>query len=358
MLRLQNYSLRAKIFALLSVVAVVYVVILTYFFYSTSIGSVEDNLRKEQTDNSMILNSLIEDYKTKALLIARVFANNSAVKEAYSNPDDKAGSDYLMASLKSTIDEVLKDKSVKDFQIHYHKAPAKSFLRTWTNKRFDDLTAFRPSIIQVADSKSAIKTIEFGVGGFALRGIAPIIIDGVYAGSVEFLFNLTDAVNLISNNITDRVSLNLIEKSIAQTILKPDELNKLYSTEFGNYLLSLNNNPKIPVAEIFSDILIEKIKNESGIISGNYQNYYYSLIPVIDCNDKPIGYLANIQDNSVLIEKQKGNIIIEVVIIGVLVFLFIGAIVFFIDVLILKPIRKVTFMANEISKGNIGQFTD
>ena len=79
------------------------------------------------------MKKLIDDLQSKALATAKIFAANAAVKEAYSNIDEAAGSEYLKLAIKPTIDAVKSDPAIKDYQIHYHKAPAKSFLRSFSS---------------------------------------------------------------------------------------------------------------------------------------------------------------------------------------------------------------------------------
>ena len=56
-----------------------------------------------------------------------------------------------------------------EYKIHFHKAPAVSFLREWNQIRGDDLSGFRKSILYVVKMKKPLKCIEQGKGGFAVN---------------------------------------------------------------------------------------------------------------------------------------------------------------------------------------------
>ncbi|WPL16440.1 Ribose and galactose chemoreceptor protein [Thiorhodovibrio winogradskyi] len=86
----------------------------------------------------------------------------------------------------------------KKLQLHFHLPNARSLLRLWREKQArrdgewvdisDDLSSFRQTVIDVNRDGRSLSGIEPGRGGFAVRGLAPVIgPDGKRLGSVEVL---------------------------------------------------------------------------------------------------------------------------------------------------------------------------
>ncbi|WP_243360701.1 methyl-accepting chemotaxis protein [Fundidesulfovibrio terrae] len=86
----------------------------------------------------------------------------------------------------------------RKFQLHYHLPNARSLVRLWRDKQVtrngqkldisDDISSFRPTVIDVNRTGKSVKGIELGEGGFAIRGVAPVKnAQGRQLGSVEVL---------------------------------------------------------------------------------------------------------------------------------------------------------------------------
>ncbi len=348
----KNLKLRSKLAVMLVPSGLLVCILTGYFFYQTSAGLIEKLTLAEEKSNSRIMKKIIDDLQSKALSTAKMFAENPAVMQAYNHPDETAGSDDLMSSIKPIIEKIKADPEIKDFQIHFHKAPAKSFLRSWTKKRFDDLSAFRQTILKVYNTKKPIKAIEFGVGGFALRGIAPIITDGQYLGSVEFLYEIKDVLNLMSNDNSKTDMFNIVSAVTVENALKPEQIKQFYKNRIGDYYLSEAKSAWVTQTEIFDAETLEQMKTDNEVIIKKIGSIFYILNPVFDMNNSKIGFVAVAKNNEELINDQQTEIIYKVIIIAVLILAFIGLIFFFIDYYILRSIREAIKIANQVAAGN------
>ena len=105
--------------------------------------------------------------------------------------------DQLRQLLKDDL-AGFKDASGKAMQLHFHLPPARSLVRLWREKQTkrngdwvdisDDLASFRQTVVQVNSSGKALRGVEVGSGGFAIRGISPVVdAAGKQLGSVETL---------------------------------------------------------------------------------------------------------------------------------------------------------------------------
>lgn len=347
-----NLSLRSKMLALLIPFGLLYCAAVAYFFFDTSDALIDNSSLDEEKKNSIMMQQTIKDFQNKALTIATIFAKNDNVPAAYSYPNEEQGSDFLKSAIKPMISEILTNKEIKDFQIHYHKAPAKSFLRSWTKKRFDDLSKFRPTILEVSSSQRPLKAIEFGVGGFAIRGLAPIFSNGAYLGSVEFLYDIKDVLQLLTTDTTTTDMFNIVVAETAENALKPDQIKKFYAKRIGNFFLSKPSSDWINQEELLSEDVLAEMNNSKNVIIKQKGNIFYSLNPLTDLYGKTIGYVAFVKNNEELIQKQMNDIYFKVGIIVLLVLIFVGGIILVVDRIIIQPVRVATKIANEVSKGN------
>ena len=72
-------------------------------------------------------------------------------------------------------------------QMQFHTPPATSFLRVHKPEKFgDDLSAFRPSVIEVNKLQKPIAALESGVAGIGIRGLSPVFVGKQHVGSVEY----------------------------------------------------------------------------------------------------------------------------------------------------------------------------
>jgi len=153
--------------------------------------------------------------------------------------------------------------ALKTAKVQMHTADIKSFLRTWVPNKFGDDLTWRETLQRVKSKKEAIGAVEVGRDGMALRGIAPIVRDGDYIGSIE----LIDGTGSIAQQMKKdgRQFITLMKKGLLSivTLQKPTEMgadfvvaqDKWFEPETINFFKGMN------VDEI--------VKNGYGV-SGNH----------------------------------------------------------------------------------------
>ena len=133
-------------------------------------------LRRNYAEFQVRIRSKLETVQALAALTA----SNPAVREALRNRDREA-----LLRLYQPVYESLKILAdIKQFHFHVH--PARSFLRLHRPQMFeDDLSGYRPTIVQAHETGEIVGGLEFGLTGFGPRGVAPITANGRIIGSVE-----------------------------------------------------------------------------------------------------------------------------------------------------------------------------
>lgn len=170
------------------VVGMVIILASTYL----SVQSIEkDVYTKEQSTLRVYVENQLDAKYDVALTNAITVASNYYVIEALLR-NDRALALEGLKTLSQTYKEFTDFKNV---QIHIHTKDIKSFLRAWMPEKFgDDLASFRHTIKKVKESKQPLYAIEMGVAGMSLRGLAPVLKDKEYLGSVEFIQSFESVV--------------------------------------------------------------------------------------------------------------------------------------------------------------------
>lgn len=80
------------------------------------------------------------------------------------------------------------NSNFKGIKVHVHTADQRSFVRSWDKVKYgDDLSSYRHALNRVKSTKKAEVVMEAGQNGLMIRGIVPILHDGQFIGSLEFL---------------------------------------------------------------------------------------------------------------------------------------------------------------------------
>ena len=164
----------------------------------------------------------LHSLQTQALTIAAMASEIPGVEKAYELAragDEAGGRAVLRAGLDTIHDRVTKTMGVKDFKIHYHLPPAKSFLRIWRTAGVkdggDDISSFRETVLTVNRDKKPLSGIEVGRGGFAIRGLVPVTTgSGRHLGSVETLLDFNKIFETARFVDTDHVAVYMVNEEL------------------------------------------------------------------------------------------------------------------------------------------------
>jgi len=150
-----------------------------------SVKEIERDVYEEQKKSlSVYVRNQLDAKNDIAITNAITIASNYYVINSLVNNDRN----IAMKGLKE-ITQTFKEKTdFKNVQIHIHTKDIKSFLREWMPQKFgDDLSSFRHTIKKIKETKVPMHALEMGVAGLSLRGLAPVVQNGEYLGSVEII---------------------------------------------------------------------------------------------------------------------------------------------------------------------------
>lgn len=201
-------KLFTRISLLVIALKVVAVLLIATTVYWQVVQRFEGQFRDGVTGQVALFERQVDQISHEALLFAAAFASDKQVIEAYriahEGPMDEPDAPNLEQArdlLKSHLAPV-RDSYVAQggtFGIHYHLPTSFSLWRAWNPRqnRSDDLRSFRRMVNEANQPPYApLRGIEVGVGGFAIRGILPVVDpdSGAHLGTVEMLGDFNAAL--------------------------------------------------------------------------------------------------------------------------------------------------------------------
>jgi methyl-accepting chemotaxis protein len=342
-----HYSLRSISIAkkvhipLIASILIGFVIIIVNYFYS--IDEMTENVyAKENTSLRLVYSQLLEAKKDIGLTNAiNISKNYSVVRSLLDNDRNIA-----VKGLKSLSSEFKENTKYKNIQVHIHDVNIHSFLRAWKPEKFgDDLSAFRKTIVAVKKDKKPIAAIELGRAGLILRGLAPVIEDGKYLGSVEFMQGLNSVVkNAKADGGYDIVIVMKNEYLSVATKLKD-------APKIGNYTLALKQD--VVNQNFMSDIENIKINTTRG-----YQmtdKYFVVSEPIKDFSGKIVAYALigeKIENVKSVISQSEDSLLRQVYIMSFVDLFILIFLMMIIKKTIIDPIVNLANVSKELATGD------
>ncbi len=124
--------------------------------------------------------AVIKNTSHETVLAATLIAQRPDAAKAVADKDWQT-----LANLFDPLWPAIKAQGIEQFQ--FHLPPATSLYRVHKpEKHGDDLSAIRPTVVEVNREHHAVGGLEIGVAGTGLRGVVPVTFNGQPVGSVEF----------------------------------------------------------------------------------------------------------------------------------------------------------------------------
>jgi len=297
-----NRSIGTKI--LIPVIGSTIILAVLLYFLADSIvsGMIETDL-KNMVQSKIADIETSEDRISRTMLShASLFSQAKAVQQIYLNayqgdtnnendPHMEGAREKLRAYFSSIEKGYTKNLQKDNFRIHFHLPPARSLLRLWNKKqnKSDDLSSFRNTILKISEGNhDPITGIEIGRGGFAIRGIAPVMADnGRYLGSVEVLSSYNPVVKYSISNADEFIAVYMNKDflSIAHKLQNP----KKYPVIGDKFVFVSSTNKKI-TDEILSPGFLSKASR--GQWQEKTGKYVIAGFPIKDFSGKQVGVIA------------------------------------------------------------------
>lgn len=304
----------------------------------SGLSDIEHTVMKEEEKNLEKIFNFKQEAKLSLVLTNAInLAHNGHIVSALKNNDRN----IAINGLKNIANDYKKYTKYKSSKVHIHDKNVHSFVRLWKPKKFgDDLRGFRESIVKVKNTNKPLSTLEIGKAGLVLRGLAPVISNGQYLGSVEFIQGMGSVIkSLHKQHIDMLVVMDTQYLRIAKKLASSPKLNS-------NFVLSsseglLNN-------AFFNELKTAKISLDNPNDThkfGETEHFIYASIPLKDFQGNILGYAITGEDLHVvtdIIDKSTNVIysqITTIVIIDVLIILLLALILHWV---VIRPMKNIT----------------
>ena len=311
-------------------------VVLVFGFISFAvINSSFDGMREEHVRDVLenrieYILSQIEVSARKSANEASLFARLPAVTEAYKialesgnayNRDDpdpdapeyQAAREYLREKLGPML-KGYEESAGKRIELHFHLPNGLSLARLWRDPATgeqgtgndgkgkdvsDDLRAYRFTVIQVLDTGETTLGLEAGSGGFAIRGVIPVVdpgADGLFGtgddvliGSAEVLQQFNPILDTVTEEGKVYVSL-YANKELTKISPELDNPEK-YPPKGPEFIRIIGAKDDSVEANITPELLSKgKKTNETFFYDGGSMNF--AVRPLIDFKGEQVGVIV------------------------------------------------------------------
>ena len=158
-------KLKQKIFFPLVITGSIYMILMVLVARSILISTYNHDTDKLISSKINDFNQSCDEFSKKALFAASICAQFDFVQKAYDEYYTTNDFDSASKIIELRIDKInslIKENTGLDARIHYHLPPARSFVRCWSEKRGDDISGFRKTVLQVSETHKAVRGIETG----------------------------------------------------------------------------------------------------------------------------------------------------------------------------------------------------
>ncbi len=236
-----------------------------------------------ETSNQMKkeINVLIEEKAEAVLIVAFSMAQNIEIKETILNKN---------ATLK--LDEYSKQlgefTSLKNLWFQIITLDGKSFYRSWTDKKGDDLKDVRIDVAEMIRNPKIISSISVGKFDLTFKSMVPIYSDGKFIGMVETLAEFNSIASKMENKGYDTIIL--ADKKYKE------QLQFAYTKTFIDDYYVANMNAKKELLTFMHEKGIELFIGIDGFYIDEKSSQLVTVYHLPDIHNEPMGHFIIFQN--------------------------------------------------------------
>ena len=233
-------------------------------------------------------------------------------------------------------------------RLHFHLPPARSLLRVWNAKqnKSDDLREFRETVLAITKTQKPVVGVEVGVGGFEIRGIAPIFAaDGKYLGSVESLSSYDPLVKYGVSNDKEHIAVYMNKDKLGFAKELQDAAK--HPVVGDAFVFVSSSRREVTDAVVGADLLSQGSK---GLFMQQVGDEFVTTFPINDFSGKQVGVMAFVYNAGELFAQFRT---IKLGILGLSLALLLAALLplLFSVRAVVAPIKRTVAMLKDIAEG-------
>ncbi|MEF2232308.1 MAG: methyl-accepting chemotaxis protein [Pseudodesulfovibrio sp.] len=314
-----------------------------------------------------------KDASVRALEEAALFSRMPEVVAAFEiahsgRMDDEADAtvqqarEHLRAALAGAM-KGYKEATGSKLQLHFHLPNGRSLARMWREKQAkrngqwfdvsDDLSGFRQTVIDVNRDGKHRQGIEPGRGGFAIRGLAPVLdASGRQLGSVEVLKSYGDVFKPLEAEGGQFFTLYM-DAALLPTTTQLQDPEKFPVIGKAFVRAAGKRNEALDKAVSVED-LKQGMQKSYFTLSGDFA---LAFTPVTNYQGRPIGVIALAQDISMQNRILDGATLLVVIIFAVAVLIPFLSIVGLLPFTVCRPLDRISKFADQVANGDLTPYS-
>jgi methyl-accepting chemotaxis protein len=341
-------KLSAIVVAVMLVVLVVVGVIAARDINEIASDALDLNLRSQ----AKTVEELIDGLGREALQVATVLAEVPEVKAAYRIGDEALAWQRMDSAVRPLTNRLTAAMGIDDtYRIHFHKPPAVSFYRSWTDRAGDDLSSFRATILEVGRTGEALTTVELGRGGFVIRGIAPVYDGAEYLGRVEVYFQPTRVLPYLDTEYRTGIVL-LIDAVAAESLFFEEDYDRYFLGRIGDSLISAVSDEWIDPEELINPARVAEVRESGAVALDARGDAQLAYIPLTDFSGAINGQLVSVVDVSGLRAAARRKILELVLVVVGLTIAGALLVLFFVTRTVTRPLVATADNLKQIAVGD------
>jgi len=320
---IHDIGISAKVLIATSIVSIILITIASSLMLSLVSGISKEAKDTRINEMKYLLDEAITQKKNVGLTNAISVANDVRLSEAL----DEKDREKALKIVTDVSDKFKSSTGYKNIKIHIHDKDTHSFVRAWNPDKFgDDLSTFRKTLVKIKSEKKAFVAFETGRVGLVLRGLSPLVKDGKYYGSIEFI----QGVNSVAKDFEKKKKhfILLMNEDLTFIATRADSSRKI-----GTYIVSqkfVNQDFYDEAKGIDFNVLLN---------DGSYQDkkYLYTFERVLDFEGNTLGLFLlgedvsnvyNAVDSSTtLVYDSTFAMVLLIVILSIVIFIIINKLV-------------------------------
>ncbi len=224
-------------------------------------------------------------------------------------PQSQAARELLRRELAPMLD-AYKQTTGSGLRLHFHLPNGRSLVRLWRTLQTkvngewkdisDDLSPFRPTVLDVNRQGTPVKGIELGRGGFAVRGVVPVKdTQGRQLGSVEMLYDFDPILTGAAEQGLSEIILYMNGDLLPVATTLQDETKNPHVGDFVRVSASSDHTEPQNAGQKDSSFSVERYVTPELLNAGtrgrhyeNHDSITLATFPVADYRGTQVGVLV------------------------------------------------------------------
>ncbi|SEN83834.1 hypothetical protein SAMN02990966_00250 [Rhodospirillales bacterium URHD0017] len=256
--------------------------------YSAGTNAAVATSSDDSKDFETVFRDLLQQRSLVMSMAADVLLQDTTTMEAFARRDRPT----LVARMEPFFEQLKKTHSVE--QLNFWLPPATIYYRAGqANDSGADVSKYRRTVVAANERRQPVVAVETGIGGHVdVRAVMPIVVDGKFAGSLEFASNLDVPLERASATAEVKWAIG-ISKEVSERVERPvDSRTDVWQKDDVFYLFS---DPQ--TAQFVRSISFDPTaKGHTLATDKRHHTIFVRTFPVIDFAGTPSIIIATVDD--------------------------------------------------------------